>query len=324
VLLRDLAAAYAAFAEGREPALPALPLQFADFAAWQRQAFESGVLDEHAQYWRRVLAELPARPALCDGDRAEPDEVAISPSDNAFELTPELTAGLQALAQREGSTLFMVLLAAFGALLAAHTDSRDLAVDFPVAGRDRTETEELIGFFVNPLTLRTDLSGDPSFRDLVARVREQTLEAYAHQVVPLQPLRRELGPEHQRVGLGFNLLNAPLPPPVLLDVRLEPLSDDRGYIHVPPGMEPAVVDLSLIMVQDGGVLRGVWLHAVERVGPRLLGRLVGQWSRLLELAVADPGRRIEELGRLLREQTSADGPGSTVGSVPSCSAGRTP
>lgn len=324
VLLRDLAAAYAAFAEGREPALPALPLQFADFAAWQRQAFESGALDEHAQYWRRLLAELPARPALGDGDLGKPDEVAISPSDNAFELTPELTAGLQALAQREGSTLFMVLLAAFGTLLAAHTDSRDLAVDFPVAGRDRTETEDLIGFFVNPLTLRTDLSGDPSFRDLVARVREQTLEAYAHQVAPLQPLRRELGPEHQRVGLGFNLLNAPLPPPVLLDVRLEPLSDDRGYIHVPPGMEPAVVDLSLIMVQDGGVLRGVWLHAVERVGPRLLGRLVGQWSRLLEMAVADPGRRIEELGRLLREQTSADGPGSTVGSAPSCSAGRTP
>ena len=316
VLLRDLAAAYTAFAQGREPVLPALPVQFADFAAWQRQALASGALDEHAQYWRRVLAELPARPALGDGDLGEPDDVAVSPSDTVFELAPELTAGLEALAQREGSTLFMVLLAAFGALLAAHTDSRDLAVDFPSAGRDMPETEDLIGFFVNPLTLRTDLTGDPTFRDLVARVREQTLEAYAHQVVPLQPLRRELGPEHQRGGLGFNLLNAPLPPPVLHDVLLEPLSDDRGYIHVPPGMEPAIVDLSLIMLQDGGVLRGIWLHAVDRVGPRLMGRLLGQWSQLLELVVADPSRRIEELGRLLREETSADAPRSTVGSAP--------
>ncbi|MCN9243772.1 amino acid adenylation domain-containing protein [Streptomyces sp. RY43-2] len=299
VLLQDLVGAYEALAEGREPTLPDLPLQFADFAAWQRQAFESGALDTDTAYWRRTLAELPPPPRL--NDVRLPDEAAAAASGHAFELSPELTAALREFAQREGATLFMVLLAAFGAQLAACTGSRDLAVDFPTAGRDRPETEQLIGFFVNPLVLRADLGGDPSFRELVARVRERIIEAYAHQSVPLQPLRREFAPQCERVRLGFNLLNAPLPTAMLRDVRLEPLAADQGFVHVPPGMEPAVVDLSLIMLEDAGALRGIWLHAVERVDPRLVGRVTRQWSRLLETVVAEPDRRIEELCRLLRE-----------------------
>ncbi|MGH1555836.1 hypothetical protein ACRAWF_40445 [Streptomyces sp. L7] len=119
--------------------------------------------------------------------------------------------------------------------------------------------------------------------------------------MPLQPLRREFAPQCEGVRLGFNLLNAPLPAAVLRDVRLEPLAADWGFVHVPPGMEPGVVDLSLIMLEDAGALRGIWMHAVERVDPRLVGRVTRQWSRLLEMMVTDPGRRIEELCRLLQE-----------------------
>nr|BFE74687.1 hypothetical protein GCM10020092_079880 [Actinoplanes digitatis] len=207
VLLRDLAIAYDAYVEGHDPAQPPLDIQFADFAAWQRHEVESGALDGHLRYWRHLLGELPAPPRLVDDHLSEEEPVAVS--GNAFALTPELTVALRVLAQREGATLFMTLLAAFGALLTAYTGSRDLAVGFPTAGRDRPEAEELIGFFANSLVLRADLSGDPTFRALLARVREQTVEAYAHQEAPLQPLLREFAAEHDRIRLGFNLLNAP-------------------------------------------------------------------------------------------------------------------
>jgi amino acid adenylation domain-containing protein len=298
VLMRDLAGAYEALVDGREPALPDLPIQFADFAAWQRRTVESGEWDADIGYWRRQLAELPPPPRL-DG-AGLPDETA---SGHAFELSADLTAALREFARREGATLFMTLLAAFSVQLAAGTGSRDLAVDFPTAGRDRPETEQLIGFFANPLVLRADLGGDPTFRELVARAREKIIEAYAHQSAPLHPLRRG-----SAVRLGFNLLNAPLPAPLLRDVRLEPLADDWGFVHVPPGMEPAVVDLSLVMLEDAPALRGIWMHAAERVDARLIGRVTRQWSRLLEMVVADPGRRIEELCRLLRDD-EAGGPG---------------
>ncbi|MEV2240430.1 amino acid adenylation domain-containing protein [Micromonospora sp. NPDC049891] len=300
VLLRELAVAYDAFAGGRDPWLPPLPVQFADFAGWQRREYESGALDQHARYWRDRLADLPPAPSF---DVAHlPAAEAASGADDHFVLGAELTAGLQALATQENATLFMVLLAAYDALLAAYTGSRDLAVGFPTAGRDRPEAENLIGYLVNSLVLRVDLAGDPTFREAIARVRERTLEAHAHHAVPLQPLRREMPAARDRVRLGFNLLNAPLPPTVLRDVQLEPVSVEHGgvFVHVPPGLRPAEVDLGLIVMADAGLLRGLWLHAPERVDARLVGRLRRQWERLLEMVVADPDRSIEELGRVLR------------------------
>ncbi|MEU4159270.1 amino acid adenylation domain-containing protein [Actinoplanes sp. NPDC026670] len=313
VLLKDLASAYEALTEGRQPALPDLPVQFADVAVWQRQAFDTGALDEHTEYWRSTLTTLPKPPRL--NNLELPDEEPAATSGHTFELSPDLTAALREFSTREGTTLFMTLAAAFGVHVAAYTAGRDLAVDFPTAGRDRPETEQLIGFFVNPLILRLDLGGDPSFRELLARTRQRTLEAYAHQSVPLQPLRRELAQQRERVRLGFNLLNAPLPATVLRDVRLEPLAADQGFVHVPPGMEPAVVDLSLIMIEDAGAIRGIWMHAAERVDPRLVGRLTRQWSQLLETVVADPERRIEHLCRLLREQKAPDTTGDGTGNL---------
>ncbi|MGA5301850.1 amino acid adenylation domain-containing protein [Nucisporomicrobium flavum] len=308
VLLRELAVAYDAFAAGRDPGLPPLPVQFADFAAWQRRAYESGALDEHAQYWRERLADLPPAPTFAV-ENLPPDE-AVPGSANDFMVGADLTAGLRALGNRENATLFMVLLAAYDVLLAAYTDSRDLAVGFPTAGRERPEAENLIGYLVNSLVLRTDLGGDPTFRDVLARVRERTLEAHAHHAVPMQPLRREMPAARDRVRLGFNLLNAPLPPTVLRDVRLEPVSADDGwvFVHVPPGLRPAEVDLGLIVMEDAGVLRGLWLHAADRVDPRLVGRLHRQWAQLLDMVLADPGRRIEELGRALRADEAGHRP----------------
>ncbi len=300
VLMRELSVAYDAFADGREPRLPSMPVQFVDVAAWHRREYESGALDPHARYWRDRLADLPPAASFAV-EEVWADEAGPGSGD-AFVLGPGLTAGLRALANREHATLFMVLLAAYDALLTAYTESRDLAVGFPTAGRERPEAENLIGYLVNSLVLRADLSGDPTFRDVIARVRERTLEAHAHQGVPMQPLRREIPAARDRVRLGFNLLNAPLPTTVLRGVRLEPVSADDGwvFVHVPPGLRPAEVDLGLIVMEDDGILRGLWLHSAEGIDPRLAGRLRRQWGLLLEMVVADPGRRIEELGRVLR------------------------
>jgi amino acid adenylation domain-containing protein len=311
VLLRELAELYDADTAGRAPALPALAVQFADVAAWQRRQLADGALDDHLRYWRGLLGELPPAPDL---RRVEPGAAEpVPPPGNAFALDRALSRAIHQLANREGATPFMVLVAAYDLLIAAHSGSRDLAVAFPTAGRQPRELEDLIGYFVNTLVLRTDLTGDPSFRALLARVRERTLEAYAHQEVPLQPMRRDLPAVRDRLRIAFNLLNAPLPPPELRGVRFEPAALDGAwsFLHVPPGMEPGEVDLALIMLEDAGALRGLWLHAAERTDPRLVARLIGQWSRLLELVVADPDRRIEDLASQLRREAVAARPPAT-------------
>jgi amino acid adenylation domain-containing protein len=300
VLLRELAPIYEAYASGREPALPELAVQYPDFAVWQRRQYASGALDEHLEYWRRRLADLPPAPRLDHASVRPEDEVTGSV--HAFALDRKLTQGLQELARREGATLYMVLLAAYDTLLSAHSGSEDIAVNSPNAGRQRGETEELIGYFVNTLVLRTDLSGDVTFRGVIRRVRELTLEAEAHQV-PLQCLRRDLASRRDRVRFAFNLLNAPMPSRELGGLKLEPVALDGGwvFVHVPDGAEPGEVDLGLVMLEDAGALRGTWLRAVERVDPRVMGRLMRDWRKLLELAVTNPDAKVQELrSRLLR------------------------
>ena len=170
ILFRELGTLYGVFASGQESPLAPLAIQYADFAEWQRQWLQGDVLDEQTNYWRKKLdgirgvLELPAdhaRPAFATGRGAH----------RSLDLSPELSGALAALSQREGATIFMTLLAAFLSLLYRYTDEEDIVVGSPIAGRNRRETEELIGFFVNTLALRTDLSGDPPFRELLGRVQ---------------------------------------------------------------------------------------------------------------------------------------------------------
>ncbi|HEX2081286.1 MAG TPA: condensation domain-containing protein, partial [Longimicrobium sp.] len=183
VLVRELSALYAAYREGRESPLPELPVQYADYAVWQREQLAGEVLDRQLAYWKERLAGAPGLLEL-PTDHPRPAVQAYRGATVPFEISLELLERLQALGRSEGATLYMTLLGAFQVLLGRYAGSEDVVVGSPIAGRTRREVEELIGFFVNTLVLRTDLSGNPSFREVLRRVREATLGAYEHQEVP--------------------------------------------------------------------------------------------------------------------------------------------
>lgn len=194
IFFRELSALYQAFAKGEASPLAELPVQYADFAQWQRDWLQGEVLERQLAYWKNKLAgELPVLDLPADRPRPA---VQTYPGDRVTLTLPgELTAQLTELSQREGATLFMTLLAAFKILLQRHTGQEDIIVGSPMANRPQTETEGLIGFFLNNLALRDDLSGDPDFRQLLARVRQTALDAYANQDVPFERLIGELKPE---------------------------------------------------------------------------------------------------------------------------------
>ncbi|HZG41380.1 MAG TPA: condensation domain-containing protein, partial [Longimicrobium sp.] len=194
VLQRELSALYEAYREGRESPLRELPVQYADYAVWQREQLEGEALDRQLAYWRERLAGAPELLEL-PTDHPRQSVQAYRGASVPVELSPKLLERLQALGRSEGATLYMTLLSAFQVLLGKHSGSEDIVVGSPIAGRTRKEVEELIGFFVNTLVLRTDLSGDPSFREVLRRVREATLGAYEHQEVPFERLVAELQPE---------------------------------------------------------------------------------------------------------------------------------
>ncbi|HST63392.1 MAG TPA: condensation domain-containing protein, partial [Longimicrobium sp.] len=194
VLLRELTVLYAAYREGRESPLPALPVQYADYAAWQREHLQGEMLDRQLSYWRDRLADAPALLEL-PTDHPRPAVQTFRGASERIELSGALLERLRGLGRSEGATLFMVVLAAFQALLSRYSGSEDVVVGSPIAGRTRKEVEELIGFFVNALVLRVDLGGDPSFRETLRRVREATLGAYEHQELPFEKLVAELQPE---------------------------------------------------------------------------------------------------------------------------------
>src|ERR671914_472306 len=194
VFIHELSALYQAFSTGRPSPLAALPIQYADFAAWQREWLQGAVLEEQLGYWQQQLAGAPSIFEL-PTDRPRPAVQGFRGASVAFGLEAELTQGLKALSQRAGVTLFMTLLGAFMVVLARYSRQEDIVVGSPIANRTHSQTEGLIGFFVNTLVLRADLSGDPPFEELLRRVRRVALEAYAHQEVPFERVVEALQPE---------------------------------------------------------------------------------------------------------------------------------
>ncbi|MGH7828765.1 MAG: condensation domain-containing protein, partial [Candidatus Binatia bacterium] len=180
VLYRELSVLYEAYTQGKPSPLAELPIQYADFAFWQRQWLQGEVLENQLLYWKKQLEGAPALLNL-PTDRPRPAVQSYRGGSRSIELSQELTQGLKALSAQEGVTLFMTLLAAFQTLLHRYTGQNDIVVGSPIANRNRAEIEGLIGFFVNTLVMRTDLSGNPTFKELLTRVRETTLEAYTHQ-----------------------------------------------------------------------------------------------------------------------------------------------
>ncbi len=232
VFVRELRALYEAFSQDKPSPLPELPIQYADFAVWQREWLAGEVLERQLSYWK---GQLTGAPAVIDlpTDRPRPAVQSYRGAHQSMRLSRELTEKLKELSQREGATLFMTLLAAFQTLLMRYTSQEDIVIGSPIAGRNRAETENLIGFFINTLVLRTDLSGDPTFRELLGRVKELTFGAYEHQDVPFEKLVEELQPERSLsrnplFQVMFTLLNAPGQSLELPGLTLRPLPADSG------------------------------------------------------------------------------------------------
>src|SRR6185369_13793029 len=193
VLVKEVSALYAAYAQGDAVTLKPLSVQYADYAHWEREWLQGEVLEEQMAYWKKQLADAPVLEVPTDRPRLPVP--SYRGAYESFELGVELTAELTSLSRRLEATLFMTLLAAWQVLLHRYTGQRDVVVGTPIANRHQAETEELIGFFVNMLAMRTDLSGNPTFAALVERVRETALGAYAHQALPFEKLIEELQPE---------------------------------------------------------------------------------------------------------------------------------
>ena len=290
ILVREVAALYAAFAQGQPSPLPELPVQYADFAVWQRSWLRGEVLEREIDWWRGQLAGLPPLLEL-PTDRPRPAVQSFRGGARPVRLPAGLVRQAEELGRREGATLFMVLMAAFQALLARYSGQDDLAVGAPVAGRNRVEVEGLIGFFVNNLVLRGDLTGDPTFRELLGRVRETELAAHAHQDMPFERLVEELATERSLahaplVQVMFALQNTPGGSLEFQDLRLRPLIQEATV---------AKFDLTLNLEEHGGGLVGTVEYATALFDAATLDRLIAGFERLLAAAVDSPDSRVVEL-----------------------------
>ncbi|HEX8276356.1 MAG TPA: amino acid adenylation domain-containing protein, partial [Longimicrobiaceae bacterium] len=290
VLFGELAALYGAFREGAESPLPELPVQYADYAAWERANLRDEVLEPRLAYWRGRLAGAPALLEL-PTDRPRPPVQSYRGAEEPAALPRELVERLAALARAEGATPYMVLLAAFQVLLGRYAGTDDVVVGSPIAGRTRGETEGLIGFFVNTLVLRADLGGNPSFREVVRRVREATLGAYEHQEVPFERLVAELQPERSQghaplFQVMFALDNAPGHRGALPGLRVEPVEVE---------VATAKFDLSLELGEDGGGLRGGLAYATDLFERGTMLRMLGHLERVLEQVADDADVRLSGL-----------------------------
>ncbi|MEW5931824.1 MAG: condensation domain-containing protein, partial [Gemmatimonadota bacterium] len=294
VLVREVSAFYAAFSRGEEPRLPELPVQYADFAAWQRAWLAGGVLEAQVDFWRERLAGAP--PLLeIPTDRPRTQAQGARTGTHRLTLPAEVSRALRALSRREGTTLFMTLLAGWQALLSKYSGQDDVVVGTPVAGRTRRETEGLIGFFVNMLALRGDLGGDPTWSELLGRVRETALGAYDHQELPFERLVEALDVErslgHDPVfQVTFELERAAAHEGLALgEVGIEPLT---------AGAEIAKFDLDLGMEDGGERLEGTLLFREPLFEAQTVGRMAAHLEVLLGAMAAEPARRLSEVSLL--------------------------
>ncbi|HEU0077360.1 MAG TPA: amino acid adenylation domain-containing protein, partial [Longimicrobiaceae bacterium] len=290
VLTREVSALYGAYSRGLESPLPELPIQYADFAVWQRGWLSGGVLDAQLAYWREKLRDAP--PVLdLPADHPRRTLVGAAEESRPFSLSSEATAALRGLARAEGATLFMTLLAAWQTLLGRYAGVDDVVVGTPIANRTRVELEGLIGFFVNTLVLRTELAGDPSFRELLERVRETTLGAYAHQDLPFERLVEELAPERSLLHnplfqVMFALQNAEVDALALGDASVESLQ---------AGKSGAKFDVGVSLFEVGEEIMGGLTYRGDLFEASTIDRMSGHFRLLLEAAAADPGRALSAL-----------------------------
>jgi amino acid adenylation domain-containing protein len=289
ILFREIAALYNVFREGRPSPLPELPLQYADFASWQRGWLQGEVLEAELSYWRERLRG--AAPVLkLPTDRPRPATQTFRGATRKFQSSDRLAGLLQPVARQSGATPFMLLLAAFNTMLYRYSDQEDISVGTPIAGRHRAEVEGLIGLFVNTLVIRTSLSGDPRFVDLLTQVRTSTLEAYQHQDLPFEKLVEELRPER-------SLSHPPLFQVMFALQNFKRMAEPGpGIRQLGIGTGMAKFDLSVMLAEgQGGRLAGGFDHNVDLFDGSTIQRMVEHFTALLEGIAACPESRISEL-----------------------------
>jgi amino acid adenylation domain-containing protein len=290
VLLGELAALYAAYRVGGESPLAELPVQYVDYAAWQHAELRGEGLERQLAYWTERLSGAPALLEL-PTDHPRPAVQTHRGAREPVLVAAEVLGGLEALARREGATLYMVLLGAFQLLLGRYAGSGDVVVGTPIAGRTRAEVEPLIGLFVNTLVMRTELSGNPSFRELLGRVRDTTLAAYEHQDVPFERLVEALEPErslsHQALFQVVFQLESPAPP----GGGLPGIRTAEVALQVPA----AKFDLTLGFAHADGGLRGAMDYATDLFDRSSVSRMLGHLVRVLEQVAADADRPVDAL-----------------------------
>ncbi|OKH59480.1 non-ribosomal peptide synthetase [Scytonema sp. HK-05] len=290
VLIREITAVYQAVCSQKPISLQKLPIQYADFAHWQQQWLQQEVLRKQLGYWKEqlqgatALLELPT-------DRPRPAIQTYGGASEKFVLSQDLCEALTALSQRQGVTLFMTLLAAFQTLLYRYTNQTDVCVGTPIANRNGSEIEGLIGLFLNTLVLRSNLSGNPTFSDLLLQVRKVALDAYAHQDVPFEQLVEQLQPKRSLsytplFQVMFVLLNAPMPKLELPDLKLSVLPIENST---------AKFDITLLLENTAGGLSGFIEYNTDLFDAATIARMVQHYQTLLEAVVANPHQKVSEL-----------------------------
>jgi hypothetical protein len=287
IFVNEFVAFYKALRNGDAPNLATLPIQYADYTNWQRERLRDGEIDRQLDYWRRKLSgplqmvELPA-------DYPRTGEPALRGERLTQTLSPELSQSLRDLSRREGVTLYMTLLAAFNTLLYRSTNQHDVIVGTAVAGRNRAEIENLIGIFINMLVLRTDLSGNPTFLELLTRVRNVTVEAYAHQNVPFERLVEALQPARVLsrspfFQIAFGVDYQPVRKFTLPDLELSPISFPT---------ELSRYDLTLWVFESDADLTASWTFNTDLFTPETIARLQARFETLLSSIVKEPETRL--------------------------------
>ena len=296
VLVRELVQLYEAFTKGERSPLEELQVQYADYAQWEREMLDSAAVEQKLSYWREKLGDLPV--LELPTDRTRPAVQSDRGASQSFFIPQTTSEGLKKLSRREGVTLFMTLLAAFKVMLSRYSGQKDIVVGTPIAGRNYAETRDLIGFFINTLVLRTDLSGDPQFSQLLVREREVALQAYLNQEVPFEKLVEELQPD-RNLGRSplfqvmFALQNIPKEGVKLAGLKMTPARTETKTAHF---------ELSLAMSETRQGLKGTIAYSTDLYEAGTVRRMLEHYKNLLEGVVSDAEMRISELPMLSEEE----------------------
>ena len=297
VLIGEVGKLYEAFAKGEPSPLPEIAVQYADYAIWEQNRFQGEALEQETAYWRQKLGgPLPALDLSIA--RPRPAEETFNGAQRSCSFPPELSGRIRSLSRREGATLFMTLLAAFKALLFGLSGQEDIIVGASTANRSRAETEKLIGFFINTVALRTDLGGDPTFRELLGRVRKVTLEAFAHQALPFKKLVEAINPE--RAGargplarIKFVLQNAPAGQLNLTGLTLAPINHEVASAHC---------DLTLYAGDNAEGLSVTFEYSTDIFDASGIERMLRHFERLLGYVTRTPDVRLRTLSEAIRQE----------------------